>query len=164
MGNNEIKTKHHHVWAHYLKQWSLNNRDVWHTTKGNNIALNSVKGLAQRKHFYKISRLLQQDVIFIKRFISSFSAELQEIHESFLNSCIGWSLAKQSSDHSMFPSELNDPIEKFENNILEDMHTGIENGVRPIFDKLTQGDISILNNNENMIKFFKLFWPPNFSH
>ena len=53
----QAKSKHHHVWAEYLRRWLLNERDVYYTTAKGNIVCKSVKGLAMVKHFYQVKPL-----------------------------------------------------------------------------------------------------------
>ena len=53
----QLKRKHHHIWAHYLKHWSLDDLNVWYTSKKGNFCCDSVYGLAAERDFYKINFL-----------------------------------------------------------------------------------------------------------
>lgn len=48
----QIKKKHHYVWDHYIRRWSNDDKNVWHTTSKGNISYNSTKGLAREDHCY----------------------------------------------------------------------------------------------------------------
>ena len=153
MKSQQIKRKHHHVWSYYLKQWSFNGRDVHYTTKKNNIACDSVSGLACEMDFYKISFLNNDDIAFIRAFSSKRDDTLQEIHEGFLNDFARMSYMASFQHHPTFPEKLKQIVKTFEHNPLEDLHSSFENDALPIIQQLNQGELSILDNSKNMTVF-----------
>ncbi|MDC4599353.1 DUF4238 domain-containing protein [Acinetobacter baumannii] len=66
----EQQRENHYVWANYLKNWSLNNLDVWYTTKKHKIAHDSVKAILKEKDFYRYQFITEQNLELIN-FISN---------------------------------------------------------------------------------------------
>ena len=151
----EIKRKHHYIWAYYLKQWSENNRDIWHTTSKNKIVLDSVYGIAWEKDFYKINFLDNQDVDFIKLFTSGSNAELKEIHSGFINDFVLMSNVYAYSKRLKPRKELQQALEEFQHNALENLHGSHENDVLKVIQNLKEGRVEILNDSQNRINFFQ---------
>ena len=104
--HHQVKRKHHHVWSYYLKQWSLNNRDVHYTTKKNKIAYDSVSGLFCEIDFYKVNFFNQDDITFIKSFSKLSPEGLRESHELFLSDFVKISQIASYQHHPTFPDEL----------------------------------------------------------
>ena len=81
----QIKKKHHYVWDHYIRRWSNDDKNVWHTTSKGNISYNSTKGLAREDHFYRVNEITDQEAKIIKRISSKSPEYLHKQHLSYLN-------------------------------------------------------------------------------
>lgn len=144
MKSKEIKKNNHYVWAHYLRGWAKNGRDVYRKTK-KGVESYSVRGVACEPHFYRISPLDDKDVEFIQVWIDQADAPLRELHYTMLEKMIYLSCAIDVLDGE-------DHAHKREfllANTLENIHTTIENDFRPVLDSLRQGELSVLNSVEN---------------
>ena len=150
----DIKSKHHYIWAYYLKQWSVNNRDVWYTTSKNNIALDSVYGIAWEKDFYKINFLDRQDVDFIKLFTRGADPELTELHSGYINDFVLMSNIHAYSKRFKPRKELQQEFKEFQHNVLENLYGSHENDVLKVIQNLKEGRIEVLNDSQNRINFF----------
>ena len=144
MKSEEIKKNNHYVWAHYLRGWAENGRDVYRKTK-KGVEPYSVRGVACEPHFYRISPLDDKDVEFIQVWLNKADEQLRDFHYKMLEKMIRLSCAIEVLDRE-------DQAHKRElllANTLENIHTTIENDFRPILDSLRQGKLSVLNSVEN---------------
>jgi hypothetical protein len=154
----QLKRENHYVWANYLKNWSINNLDVWHTTKKRNIAYDSVKAIVKEKDLYRARYLSKQHIEMILFFSAQSPKELQTLHKSFLKAF----LQLQEIEKIYLLSNTVDKkivayFEAFKSNTLENIHTAIENDVHFILKELSKQNFQILEKTENMIKFTN-FW------
>jgi hypothetical protein len=76
----EIKSRHHYVWAHYLKRWGNGTDQVYYSTKKLKIRKDSVKSFAFDFHFYASTKLSEFDIEVIKGFSKFSPPMLQELH------------------------------------------------------------------------------------
>ncbi|MGK0665878.1 DUF4238 domain-containing protein [Serratia marcescens] len=81
----EKKTKHHYVWAHYLRDWTIDGTNIWYITKKSNIACDSVRGLGFEKNFYKMGELKESDKELISLIINKSNETLRGIHWDFVD-------------------------------------------------------------------------------
>lgn len=154
----ELKRENHYVWAKYLKNWSLNNSDVWYTTKKLKIACDSVKAILKEKDFYKYQFITEQHLELINFISNKSPIELQQKHKICLNSF----LILQNIESVYIKSGKKDEklqacIEAFKSNTIEDIHTDHEKGVDVILKSLQNHDLSILDDTLNMCKFMS-YW------
>lgn len=149
----QIKKKHHYVWGHYLKQWSVNN-GVYYITKSSKIACDSAKGLSCEHGFYKVHPLTEEDVYFIIQWSKKSSDFLHKVHMSFLDNFIEISkrlhLIKSLNINS---EEIKCICNVLSYNSLEDLHSDIESKVLPTLKELWCGNSKALSNSENMVSF-----------
>lgn len=150
----QAKKNHHYVWAHYLARWSGDGKNVWHTTPTGKIILGSVKAFPKEDYFYKSKELTQNHLQIIK-FVSSFSPiHLQEQHEAFLSDFLEvQKLSRVYRASSVRDHEADQALFALECNMLENLHSSHEGEVRTVIDALASGEISILAEGDNLIKF-----------
>ena len=150
----QAKVKHHHVWADYLRRWSPNNRDIYHTTSKGKIEFASVKGIAMEKHFYRTEWLYDSHIEIIKGFSRLSPVELQKQHmislEGFLKRQELQAVCKKSAENSEYMSRFSQALQS---NALENIHTFIEGEVKPIMSSLAERDTSVLQDSMNMCSF-----------
>jgi len=150
----QAKVKHHHVWADYLRRWSENGRDVFYTTKTGKIAIDSVRGLSREDHFYQIKPLSELQ-LFIIKYVSEQSPEfLQTLHSNYLSSLT--EIFERESSYKALKEE-NIDVEKaiyaHKCNILENIHSKHESDASPILSELSHGNISIFDDEKNLVLF-----------
>ncbi|ALS97330.1 DUF4238 domain-containing protein [Lacimicrobium alkaliphilum] len=153
----QLKRKHHHIWAHYLKHWSLDDLNVWYTTKKGNYRCDSVYGLAAERDFYKINFLNDEDVRFIRNFSSKSPDELRQIHNGYLNDFCIASRAAKLAETMQPPEHIKQRLEAFQYNVLENLHGSHETDVIEILACLNRGDISVFETSESRVKFKQFF-------
>ncbi len=154
----QAKRKHHHIWANYLRRWSLNKQDVHYTTVKGNIVCESVKGIAMEQHFYQIKPLTNSHVEMIKGFSALSPKDLHETHMSYLEDFLSW----QNLDNIYKQSDRqHEEVEKMlyarKCNMLENLHSSHENEVQQIIAALASRDLTILNDSENFMSFIQFF-------
>lgn len=149
---NEIQGRNHYVWAHYLRGWSHDRQNVFYRTKKGNIRSDSTTGLGRADKFYKITPLNDMDVEFIQLWISISDPAAQKIHYGFLEKMIIYSCLLNVLD----PVKDKAKRDQITFNTIEQLHTGIENDVRPVIDALRQGDFEVLEKDNalnNLISY-----------
>jgi hypothetical protein len=136
-----IKRKHHYLWAHFLRGWSHNQCDVYYRTAKGNIASASTKGLAREDEIYRLSPLDDDDVDLMEKWIAICDLDVQPLHRALL-----WKMVVLSCLlNSLCPERNKAEREALMFNTIENIHTGIENDVRPALDSLRSGNLSVLN-------------------
>jgi len=154
----QAKSKHHHVWADYLRRWSLNGRDVYYTTAKGNIVCESVRGLTMEKNFYQVKKLSDAHIEVIKGFSSKSSESLQAHHMSYLNDFLHMQeleeIYKKSGKEI---EEVQKVLHASKCNMLEDLHSAHENEVQEIISSLANRDLATLTDNKNFILFMQFF-------
>lgn len=154
----QAKVKHHHVWDSYIRRWSDNKRDVWHTTNAGNVAHGSAKGLAREDNFYQIQPLMKAHVDAIKGMSELSPKPLQKQHMSYLKDF----LKRQHIENLYIESGIKDEeaeqlLHATKCNMLEDLHSAHENEVNPIIAKLADRDLSVLDDFKNQCLFVQFF-------
>ncbi len=155
----QVKQWNHHVWAKYLRRWSVNNKDVYYTTKNNKyiIACDSTKKLCCEKNFYKITALNENHIEIIKWLINQQNFEgLRKYYRRLLNDVLQIHHANFWGERYLLPeSTLYKRINAELNNYIENFHTDIENSVFKILKDLSLQDLSVLDNLEHMDSFMR---------
>lgn len=150
----ELKRENHYVWADYLKNWSSNQNCVWHTTKNDKVSSNSVKMIAKERNFYKFQYLSADNLTLILSLSSKSPKELQEHHISYLSSFRTiQSIESLYIDSGKKDKKVFDHIEAFKSNTIENLHKAHEDSVYQILKSLQEGNLSILDDIQNMCKF-----------
>lgn len=79
----EKKTKHHYVWAYYLREWSVDDKNIHYITKNGKIAFDSIRGLGLEKDFYKMGLLREEDREIITLITKDCNEVLKKLHWNF---------------------------------------------------------------------------------
>lgn len=149
-----IKRKNHHVWAHYLRGWSDNKRDVWYLSERGKVSKDSTKGLCMDLDFYKIPCLTKEDVLYVCNFISEFSPEVKGQIRGLMNDILTMqnlvSIYKRSPHESEY---LDKASEAIFSNPIEDMHSAHEDEAMIVMDDLRLGKFDILGDDKIMMGF-----------
>ncbi len=154
----EIKRNHHYVQADYLRRWSSDKKNIWHTTKTGKICSDSILDVAKQEFFYKAGQLQPFHLEIIRKFSSQASANLQEQHLDFLDMFMNI----QHKEKLLLTgggntSETDRIIHVLRCNLLEDRHAIHERDARPIMTALADGDYSILAKDKNLVVFLAYF-------
>lgn len=148
------KKKHHFVWANYLARWSSNGRDVFYSTPKGKAAVDSVKGLAMERHFYKVRDLTQKQVALLYAFARKSDDSLYRIHVNLLEQALEAQTLERQYRATGHASKLAEQaIEALKSNLIEDLHTGHELRAREVLDALSEGRLDALSDDNAMMAF-----------
>jgi len=149
----EKKTKHHYVWAHYLREWTLDGSNILYITKNNKIACDSVRGLGYEKNFYKMGLLLEEDKEIILMITKECNDTLKKNHLNFVNmiydaqSVISRITAATQSKFGVNITEL------MQHNLFENYLSQQESKTVKVLQELKNGNRSYLEDKENFHEF-----------
>ncbi|KXO12722.1 hypothetical protein AKG98_3917 [Moritella sp. JT01] len=154
----QAKIKHHHVWADYLKRWSLDNKNVCYMTAKKNIVCDSVRGVAMEKNFYQVKFLSQEQVIILKMLSSKSPDYLRKQHETLLDKFLLMQALelkyKQSGIKDIKAEKM---LHAWKCNSIENLHTAHEKEALPIIEALANQDLTVLEDIKNMCWFMQFF-------
>jgi hypothetical protein len=149
-----IKKKNHYVWAHYLRGWSDNKRDIWYLSDRGKVSKDSTKGICMIIDFYKIPYLTKEDVLYVYDFISEFNPEVSVQIGNIINDILNMqklvNIYKRSSHESEY---LDKASESMFSNPIEDMHSAHEDEAMIAMEELRLGKVDILKNDKIMMGF-----------
>lgn len=157
--NNQIpkhlqeKKKHHYVWGYYLKNWSLDGKKVWRKTITGKVDCYEISGILHENNFYRLTNLDEDHLLIVKSLFSDSHSKIKKMIFDFIQFNFKVQLAED-----IVPTELlcvgeNRCILVAKSNSLENIHTAIEGNVKEILFALANQDLSILDNDKNMINF-----------
>lgn len=154
----ELKRENHYVWANYLRNWSLNNSDVWYTTKKCKIAYDSVKAITKERDLYRYQYITEQHLDLILFLSKQSPEELQKHHKLYLEPFLQLQAAESLYIQSgKIDEQVLAYIEAFKSNTIENLHTAHEKNVDTILKSLQKYDLAVLDNIQNMCKFM-IYW------
>ena len=119
------KHRQHHVWQHYLKPWCTDGQ--LHCLMDGRIFPTGTTAIAVEQHFYKIGKLTTDDIALIRFLlidVKGLHPLIRRNHEDFLK------LVTAPTQFEGQNTELDDIIDTFRTNALEDYHAGIR-GILP---------------------------------
>jgi len=145
------KRRHHHVWQRYLGSWTTN-RTIW-CLQGGRIFSTGTLNIAVEKDFYKLHKLTREDIALIKMLFETGHPLAKRNHAQLLNMLmVPFQIAEQVT-HSERRAEIDQYLDEYASNVLEDYHASIEASFIPSLESALTGDISFYNNDERCIPF-----------
>ena len=153
----EAKKNHHHVWANYMKRWSPDDKNIYYTTKKNKkTVFDSVRNVAVERDFYRVQYIAPEHIQVIKMWSSKSPEDLQRLHLSYLSRFIKMQHMESVYKRSGIKDELADRMsEAWKCNGIENLHTAHEYEVQGVLKSLANRDLSVLDDNDNMINFMQ---------
>lgn len=158
----EAKRKQHHVWKHYLSAWSIEQK-IW-VYQQKRCFNSSLQNIAQERDFYKLKKLTDYEISYIKTIIGQFHPHLQKSANEWLETFI-YLFNKRDNLNELFKNTLglmefintgNETDVLFKTlaiNFEEDLHCRFENRAKPILDKLLKKDTDFFFNLEDKLDF-----------
>lgn len=151
------KKKHHYVWGHYLKSWStdVKRKNVWRTTKTKKLEQHkvdeySISGMLYEDYFYKISNLDEYHLQIINNFFSKTDPSPKQVILNFMK--VNFLRQKVEDSVDLGQKKYKEYL-VYKSNFIEDMHSSLEKTTIPILDALANEDLSILDDEKNMLNF-----------
>lgn len=144
----EKKIKHHYVWAHYLRDWTSDGKNIHYITRKENIACDSIRGLGFEKNFYKIGTLKESDKEIIQLIIKNCNDTLKEVH---------WNFSEHIFDAQKFYSTISPLIidafsvdfnELMSSNLFENYLSEQESSAVDVLKHLRNGNIEYVKNKK----------------
>lgn len=148
------KKRQHHVWKTYLRAWEVNGRVT--CLMGGRLFATDPINLAVEGDFYKMVRLDDDDVTFIRKFVIDAATHpaTKRNHESLLQNLMAPARFVAAHRHNITNvDEVNAALDAFRTNALEDLHAGAESRFLPLLDRLYAEDISFYDDDELVIHF-----------
>ena len=150
-----IKKNHHYVWAHYLRGWSDDNKNIWHLTEKGKSDLYGIKGLASARNFYKLKNISPSQKEYVSFLINSFP----DINRSIIKSqfdvlCLV--LKKVEDLEDCFIDSDRPSIEAgfIRSNYIEDIHSHIESDMFPMINRIRSDPFSLKYEDVFTVDFF----------
>jgi hypothetical protein len=149
MGNMK-KHRQHHVWQYYLNAWS--NDGQLHCLMDGRIFSTGTPVVAVERDFYKIGKLTANDIALIRLLIIDIKGLhplTRKNHEDFLKLLTAPDLFEGESEN------LDDLIDTFRTNALEDYHAAIEASFLPLLKRALEKDTAFYSDDESSITFLQ---------
>lgn len=146
--------RQHYVWRNYLRAWA-NEKDIIHCLRENRIFSSNLMGVAQRRDFYRLQELDEDDIFWIERLLIKPSPEfLQPLHRNLLSMFNApFKMIEELKKRGIGGDEFEKQSDIIINNAHEKIHTIIEGQAIPWIEKLQNKDISFYQNDENRRSF-----------
>lgn len=143
------KRRQHHVWQKYLNAWCANGQ--LYCLSNNRIFATGTAAVGVENYFYKVGKLTLEDVELVRFLaidVEGVHALTKKLHEGFLALVASPQLFEGRSQ------DLDDLIDTYRTNALEDYHMGIERSFLPLLERMLHDDISFLSNDQSCITLF----------
>ncbi len=143
------KRRQHHVWQHYLKAWSTDGQLC--CLMNERIFPTGTTTVAVEQYFYKVGRLTASDIALIRFLlidVEGLHPLTRKNHEEFLKLVTAPALLEGEA------ADLDDLIDTFRTNALEDYHAGIEASFLPLLKSALRKDISFFSDEQSCITLF----------
>ncbi|CNI08286.1 Uncharacterised protein [Yersinia thracica] len=143
----EKKTRHHYVWAHYLRDWTLDGTNIHYITKRDNVACDSVRGLGFEKDFYKMGMLREEDKEIILMMTKNCHDTLKKLHWDFAEMIFNAQKLFSKMSPEIFDKFGVDFNELMSSNLFENYLSQQESSAIDILNHLRAGNLAHLEDN-----------------
>jgi Protein of unknown function (DUF4238) len=143
------KRRQHHVWQHYLKAWSTGGQ--LYCLMNGRIFPTGTTAIAVEQYFYKIGKLTAADIALIRFLVidvKGLHPRTRKNHEVFLRMVTAPAVFEGKA------ADLDDLIDTFRTNALEDYHAKIEASFLPLLERALRKDISFYSDERSCITLF----------
>ncbi|EPC3977030.1 DUF4238 domain-containing protein [Acinetobacter baumannii] len=157
--NNQIpkhlqeKKKHHYVWGNYLKSWALDGKKVWRRTESGKVDCYEISGILHQKAFYKLTDLDPDHILIVRILFSNSHPTIKKMIDQFINFSFKLQVIENTVPNEILEEGENKYILIAKSNTLENIYTDIEGNSQEILYALKNQDLSILDNDKNMMNF-----------
>lgn len=150
-----IKRRHHYVWRKYLKTWAEDDL-IW-CLRNKRIFQSNLMGIAQERDFYKLNKLREDDINFVKLYVDSIP------DQSLRDMCKGWATKFITASEiirslrSISPEGENKKFDEMIDSLIynteEDLHSAIEISSIHTINRLIERKEDTFDNRSDYIKF-----------
>lgn len=146
------KRRHHYIWRNYLKTWS-NNNQIWCLRDGK-IFQTNLMNVGQKRDFYKLNDLTQEDILHIQTFLDSQSEPLQKLNQGWIEIfTIIFKIKKIANNNGLSTEELETEVDEQIHNLEENIHSQIESNAIKFLDDLNSNNLDFIENDTDLIDF-----------
>ncbi|MEL7608814.1 MAG: DUF4238 domain-containing protein [Bacillota bacterium] len=147
------KRKQHYVWKHYLEAWTVDGQLF--CLRDKNIFPTNLINIAQKRDFYRLNELTENDIALIKLlWIDTSPPLLRPLHMDLLNGFnLAFEIKKLYEASGKIDLELEKQLDVTMNNLEENFHCGIEGLAIPYLENVRSGDIAFYADEGNRIEF-----------
>jgi hypothetical protein len=147
------KRKHHDIWRAYLAGWTTNNSIF--CLRNGEIFKSGLMGVANRRDFYKLERLSDNELAFIKRLaIDPTKPHLQEVNQGWLDTFTApYRIADLVQRMRPDDKDALEVVNAAFHNLEEDLHSRIESHAAKYLRALRNRDASFFLNDLDCIDF-----------
>lgn len=149
------KHRQHHVWQHYLDAWSVDDR-IWASRNGGVPFNTDTVNVAVERDFYKLHELTQNDLQLLRLLTSGPKHPSAKAVDAGLITGLLAPIHLVQQHRRLFgtPEQVDEFIDVYRTNILENYHDRLETAFLPILRKIRHGDLTCLTYTNECITFF----------
>lgn len=158
------KKTNHYVWVHYLKKWAVdelpkNKRivNIWCRTQNNRSEVLNARAILSETYFYRIRSLKANHLELIRYYFQNSDIGLKKSILYFINFSRYLDYVESLNLKEKLSDSSDKAISLAKSNSLEDIHTDREKRVIQILDALDNQDLTILEDQENILYFIDFF-------
>lgn len=147
------KRRHHYVWRYYLRSWAQDEK-IYCLREGK-IFNPNLMGIGQKRDFYKISDLTEDDIYFINKLVIEPTYDhLHETNKKWVDLfCLISNMKQTLKNNNLNQAEFDTFIDEATYNFEEDLHGIIEDNSIKYLDLINNGDVSFYKANKDKINF-----------
>lgn len=151
---NKIR-RQHYVWREYLRSWATN--DIIYCCRNGKIFTPNLMGVAQKRDFYRLKVLTEDDVFWIKTMLIKGSPEfIQPFHNNLLKMFLTpFRLINELRQKGFSGEEFDKRCDVLINNTEEKLHGYIERSAIRILNELRAKKQDIFNTDDGKMNFFR---------
>lgn len=142
------KRRHHHVWQYHLKAWASDSGQVWVRHRGGAPYPNSPINVAVERDFYRHRPLSPDESAFARRLVETMNPPFKKHALEWIDLLSVGHGAAQAFERGDLDEEDHADVDVGLNNVVENLHEQVEQGVLPVLDRLRQGDLSVADDPE----------------
>lgn len=154
------KKLHHKVARFYLKAWDERGRDTDDAQvfclQGGEVRRANVRNVAAENHFYRLRELSEADVQLIRKVaVDDSPAILKPYHERLIRwFSLPHRMRKSLETSGRATPELLGRVDRAIHEMSEDLHTSIEDQLKPYLESMRRGDLSFYSDPKKAGLFF----------
>ena len=151
-----IKHRQHYVWQNYIRAWCNADGFVHYSRNNEEPSVTNTTNLMVERHFYKLQRLTDSDIEFLRIYIQySGSPDLRPHYQELVKSfSLIANVHELIKDKSTVPPAEKEKVRKLLIEAEDTLHDSIEINAVPILDQLRQKQSEFINSSESAAAFF----------
>lgn len=148
------KRRHHYVWQHYLKPWTVDGQIT--CLRQGRLFSTGTSNVAIKTDFYRLHEFTEQDLQAVQQLCMRNSAPaLRAVQQGWIDIFrIPFTISEQRAAARGKDPAVDKLFDEVINNLEEDLHAHIEGGSISHLEALRNGDLSFLDSEAESATFF----------